>query len=132
MLFALVSVTGMSLLPDTPRWYFAKGRYEEGDKVLSRLFDRSVEDPAVQAMRSSILSSIDFEQDESNHFRLSDLIWDRTTLKVGRRVRISFLILSFQQMMGKLFYISLQVLLVFIFETRLTSIDFRNKCHCLL
>jgi MFS family permease len=100
--FALLSGVGMLFLPDTPRWYYAKGRDAEGDDVLRRLWDRPLEDHRVQGMRSEIMASIQLEAEEDNKFNFLDLIWDRSDLKAGRRIRISFLILSIQQMMGGL------------------------------
>ncbi|KAL2826261.1 general substrate transporter [Aspergillus cavernicola] len=97
--FALVSAIGMFLLPDTPRWYYARGRHDEGDKILARLHDCAVDDEAVQEMRRSIVSSIEFEE-ESKQFNVLDLFWDRTKLRVGHRIRVAFLLLSMQQMMG--------------------------------
>jgi hypothetical protein len=91
----------MYLLPDTPRWYFARGRNEEGVQVLSRLFDKPVEDEHVQEMMKSILISIELEEQDENKFNWVHLFWDRSDLKVGRRVRIAFLILAMQQMMGE-------------------------------
>lgn len=90
----------MFLLPDTPRWYYARGRYEEGDNILARLHDCPVTDKVVQDMRQSIISSIEFEG-ESKSFSVLDLFWDRTELRVGHRIRVAFLLLSMQQMMGK-------------------------------
>jgi hypothetical protein len=90
----------MFLLPDTPRWYYVRGRLEEGDEVLSRLYDRPVLDSDVQAMRRSILQSLELESEETKSLNVLDLFWDRTDLRVGRRLRIAFLILSVQQMMG--------------------------------
>lgn len=91
----------MLLLPDTPRWYYAKGYEAEGDKTLCQIFDAEVHDERVQNMKSSILTSIAFESESDKGFNLLDLIWDRSDLRVGRRIRISFLILAIQQMMGK-------------------------------
>lgn len=65
------------------------------------LLDAPVEDPRVQSMRNSIIASIALEESSSERgFRLLDLIWDRSDLRVGRRIRISFMILALQQMMG--------------------------------
>ena len=91
----------MAFLPDTPRWYYAKGLNEQGDDVLIRLHDSTLDDPAVQDMKSEILASIALEEEEHNKFSLLSLIWDKTELRAGRRIRISFMILSLQQMMGK-------------------------------
>lgn len=98
--FALLSASGMLFLPDTPRWYFAKDRYQDGDDVLCRLHDKPLDHPAVQQMRQQILESIALESEEHSKFNLMHLIWDTSDLRAGRRIRISFLILSVQQMMG--------------------------------
>lgn len=92
----------MLLLPDTPRWYYARGRTQEADETVGLLLDAPVDDPRVQVMRESILASIALEESSRERgFRLVDLIWDRSDLRIGRRIRISFLILAIQQMMGK-------------------------------
>ena len=90
----------MFLLPDTPRWYYAKGRIEEADKTVCSLLDADVDDARVQEMKQSILASIRLEEQDERGFRIMDLIWDTSDLKVGRRIRISFLVLALQQMMG--------------------------------
>lgn len=90
----------MLILPDTPRWYYAKGYDAKGDDVLCRLHDAPLDDPAVQNMKQGILASIKLEENNEKKFNLLDLIWDRSDLRAGRRIRISFMILSLQQMMG--------------------------------
>lgn len=101
-LFALCAGSITLLLPDTPRWYYARGLTQEGDETVSRLIDAPVDDPRVQNMRNSILASIALEESSRERgFRLTDLVWDRSDLRVGLRIRISFLILAIQQMMGK-------------------------------
>jgi len=95
-------------MPDTPRWYYARGRLAEGDSVLSRLHSLPLEDPKVQHQRSEILDSIALEEHEENKLSLKSLVWDNTELRVGRRIRISFMILSIQQMMGELSLLALQ------------------------
>ncbi|KAF1984626.1 general substrate transporter [Aulographum hederae CBS 113979] len=99
-LFAVVAGGCMLLLPDTPRWYYAKGRISEGDEVICNLYDADNDDSRVQEMKQSILASIQLEESGEHSFKLLDLIWDNSDLKAGRRIRISFLILSIQQMMG--------------------------------
>ncbi|KAL2681343.1 hypothetical protein Neosp_008954 [[Neocosmospora] mangrovei] len=100
VLFAVCAGSIVLLLPDTPRWYYAKGYEAEGDKTLCQIFDAEVCDERVQNMKNSILTSIAFESESDKGFNLLDLIWDRSDLRVGRRIRISFLILAIQQMMG--------------------------------
>lgn len=102
MVFALFSGLGISTLPDTPRWYYARNRNEEGLQVLARLYDLPADNTEVLEMQDTIITSIKLEEQDEHKFNWIDLFWDRSDLKVGRRVRISFLILSMQQMMGKL------------------------------
>jgi hypothetical protein len=89
-------------LPDTPRWYYARDRIEEGDAVLALLHDLPTDDEKVQSQKREILTSLQLEAEDENKLNWKSLLfWDNTELRVGRRIRISFLILSIQQMMGK-------------------------------
>ncbi|CAI7672880.1 unnamed protein product [Penicillium crustosum] len=98
--FAIISVYGMLLLPDTPRWYYATNRIEEGDNVLARLHGLPLDNDRVQAQKEEIQASIRLEESEKSKFNMSLLLWDTTDLRIGRRIRIAFLILSIKQMMG--------------------------------
>lgn len=98
--FAIISGSCLLFLPDTPRWYYARDRIQEGDIVLALLNDRPLEDPHVQEQKRDILRSIQMEAEDENKLSLLSLVWDNAELRVGRRIRISFLILSIQQMMG--------------------------------
>jgi MFS family permease len=100
-LFALSSGSIMFFLPDTPRWYYAKGREAEGDQVLHKLHDKEIEHPDVQHQKQEIMNSLKLESEEENKFNIWGLFWDNSDLRAGRRIRISFLVLSIQQMMGK-------------------------------
>ncbi|ETN37508.1 uncharacterized protein HMPREF1541_07130 [Cyphellophora europaea CBS 101466] len=97
--FAITSGIGILLLPDTPRWYYIKGRTEEGDQVLSALHDLPIDHEHVQAQRTQILRAIDVENSQEA-FKLSTLLWDNTELQAGRRLRTSAVILGIQQLMG--------------------------------
>jgi hypothetical protein len=88
-------------LPDTPRWYYATGREADGDNILTRLHELPLEHPNVQRMKHEIIDSIKLEEQEENRFNFFDLIWDTSDLRVGRRIRMAFLLLVFQNMMGK-------------------------------
>lgn len=98
-LFAFVSFCGMALLPDTPRWYYARGKMDKGDDVLARLHGMPLDSEPVQRQKQEILDTIELEKTHAR-INLLDLLWDRSELKTGRRLRISFLILAIQQNMG--------------------------------
>jgi hypothetical protein len=90
----------MYLLPDTPRWYYAAGREADGDAVLSRLHSLAIDHPDVQSQKREIMLAIKLEEQSENKFRFLDLIWDRSELRAGRRIRIAYLLMVFQNMMG--------------------------------
>ena len=102
MVFAICAGGIMACLSDTPRRYYAKGYQEAGDETLCRIFDATMDGHRVHSMRSAILASIEL-QSSSNMKQLNfvDLIWDRSSLRASRHIRISFLILAIQQMMGQ-------------------------------
>ena len=89
--FAIFSACLLFMLPDTPRWYYARGRPDEGDDVLARLHSLPIEHPAVQLVKAEILASLKEEEGEEN-FNWLCLFWDNTELQFGRRLRTSFLI----------------------------------------
>lgn len=106
-IFSILSGVSMFFLPDTPRWYYVRGRTEEGDKTLARLYGiyrTGTIDytgmPEVQEMKSTIMASFRVEEEAENKLTWLSLVWDNTPLRVGRRVRISFIILGIQQSMG--------------------------------
>ncbi|KAK7900272.1 hypothetical protein LTR67_004018 [Exophiala xenobiotica] len=97
--FAIFSATLLFMLPDTPRWYYARGHHDKGDQVLARLHSLPVEHPAVQLVKGDILDSLKEEGDEEKLNWLC-LFWDNTELQFGRRLRTSFLINWAQQFLG--------------------------------
>lgn len=74
-------------LPDTPRWYFAKGKTQEGDAALCRLFDQSIESSIVDATKSEILASLELERMDTQGLRLKDFFWDTSDTQAARRIR---------------------------------------------
>jgi hypothetical protein len=84
----------MLLLPDTPRWYYARDLIEEGDSVLSRLHGLPKDHPDVIHQKNEILDSIRLEEADENRLSLKSLIWDNTELRVGRRIVGAFLVIK--------------------------------------
>jgi len=89
--FAIFSATLLFMLPDTPRWYYARGRMAEGDSVLARLHALPVHHESVQAVKADIMTSLE-EEDDTGKISIAILFWDNTELQFGRRLRTSFLI----------------------------------------
>lgn len=106
-IFSIMSGGSMFFLPDTPRWYYIRDRLAEGDRTLSRLYGVYRKDvinhndfPEIQAMKATIMENFKVEEEPENKLTWLSIIWDNTPLRVGRRVRISFMILAIQQSMG--------------------------------
>ncbi|KAJ5892650.1 hypothetical protein N7504_009341 [Penicillium tannophilum] len=106
-ILAILSGATMVFLPDTPRWYYARDRIDEGDKTLSRIYgvyrtgiNNSNDIEEIRVLKASIMENFEVEEESSNRLTPLSLIWDNTPLRVGRRVRISFIILAIQQSMG--------------------------------
>lgn len=91
----------MIMLPDTPRWYYERNRHDEGDRVLAALHDLPLDHEDVQGVKKEILDVIALETASGSTLNIMDIFWDRSKMKFGRRLRISFLVLAFQQNMGE-------------------------------
>ncbi|KAF4549764.1 Sugar (and other) transporter-like protein 17 [Elsinoe fawcettii] len=107
--FAIFSTAGLIFLPDTPRWYYARGRIDEGTSVLARLHGLPIDHPNVIAQREEVLASI--REESGAKFNVWLIFWDNSDYQVGRRLRTSFLILFVQQFLGinMLVYFSTQI-----------------------
>ena len=92
--FCITAFTIVWFLPDTPRWYYARGRIAEGDTTLARLNNTDVIDPFVQETKNRILKviEIDTEASKSLHWKqfLTMGVVDHTRLKVYQRLVICF------------------------------------------
>ena len=68
--------------------------------MLASLHNLPLDSEPVQRQRQEILDTIAME---SSHAKINvlDLLWDRSKLKTGRRLRVAFLILAIQQNMGQ-------------------------------
>ncbi|GIJ92484.1 hypothetical protein Asppvi_001761 [Aspergillus pseudoviridinutans] len=54
----LISPGGFRLLSNSPRWLFARERYEEGERVIAALMGREIADHDVQLQKTLILDSL--------------------------------------------------------------------------
>lgn len=93
-IFAFVSGGTMWFLPDTPRWYYARKRNDEGDHVLSVLYDEPIDSKAVQDTRRHIIDALEAENAASEKLHwtmfLTGGIIDRTRMKIIRRICMCF------------------------------------------
>jgi hypothetical protein len=94
----------MFFLPDTPRWYYARGRHDEGDAVLARLNDVPVDSPIVQETKREILLAIEVELEANSSIHWTQFltmgIIDRTPMRSIRRICICFWLPMIREWMG--------------------------------
>lgn len=84
----------MFFLPDTPRWYYARNRIEEGDAALSQLNDEDINSEAVQETKNQIMNAINIELEANESISWQQFLTmgfvDTTRLKIVRRLIICF------------------------------------------
>ena len=92
--FAITSGGCMWFLPDTPRWYYARGRPELGDDALCRLADLPLDDPKIQRTRQEIFMAMEAEEEAKSSLKwtqfLTSGVTDKTPLRIVRRLCICF------------------------------------------
>ena len=103
-IFAFISGGTMWYLPDTPRWYYARNRFEEGDAILARLNDTEIDHPKVQNTRREILANIEAELEANSSLHWKDFltsgIVDKTRMKIIRRLCMCFWLPMIREWMG--------------------------------
>lgn len=98
-MFALITLTTLPFLPETPRWLYAHDRKNEAIRVLARLHDCSEDNTVVKQTEEEMETSLRVEQ-EATKFSLRDLINDKSSIKNTRRLALCFLIQFWQQFTG--------------------------------
>lgn len=103
-LFAISAGGCMFFLPDTPRFYYVKNRFAEGDDALERLSDLPLSHEKVQGIKQSILLTIQAELEATSSLKLKQFatmgIVDHTPMKVIRRLCICFWLPVIREWMG--------------------------------
>lgn len=99
IVFALGTVISLPFLPESPRFLYANGKHEEGDKVLEALADEPLESTRVQTNRSEILASIEVDN-ALGEFSLKNLIRDKSGQQIQKRIGLAMLIQVIQEMTG--------------------------------
>lgn len=93
-IFAIVSGGCMWFMPDTPRWYYARNRPEEGDATLCQLSDLPFEHPKIQQIKREIMLAMEAEEEAKSSLKWTQFITfgitDKTPLRIVRRLSICF------------------------------------------
>ncbi|KIY72315.1 general substrate transporter [Cylindrobasidium torrendii FP15055 ss-10] len=98
--FVIVPIVILHGALESPRWFYAKGRMDEGDESLERLLGKSISDPELQAQRKEMIAAIRLEEQESLQITFTSMFKrDTTETKITKRIWISWLM-----QMGKPFF----------------------------
>ena len=97
--FSVVSISILWWLPDTPRWYYAKGREAEGDRVLERLHGKTLS-VEMQQDKLEIFASIELENAGTAGLRLKDFFWDTSEMQSARRIRTGMIVFALTYLSG--------------------------------
>ncbi|MCJ1414246.1 hypothetical protein MMC32_000572 [Xylographa parallela] len=109
--------------PDTPRYYYAKGRIADGDALLERLYVESITTTEVQQAKLSILASLELERADSASLRIKDFFWDTSEMQAARRIRTGMILIGVAYLMGidMIFYYMTTIFQVYIGLAPLTA-----------
>lgn len=80
---------------DSPRWYYLRGRDDEGLAVLKQLYP---DEDTVLSVQSEIMTELREEKGES--LKLSSLIIDKTPTQAMRRIRDGVILVGVAYLMG--------------------------------
>jgi hypothetical protein len=121
--WAFATVAVLYSNPDTPRWFYAKGRTAEADSILERLYGKSITDSEVQQAKLDILASLELERTEAASLRIRDFIWDTSAMQTARRIRTGMILVGMAYLMGidMIFYYTSTIFEVYIGLKPLTA-----------
>lgn len=80
---------------DSPRWYYLRGRDEEGLAVLKQLYS---DEETVLSIQSEIVREL--REEKGENLKLSSLIVDKTPTQAMRRIRDGVILVGIAYLMG--------------------------------
>ncbi|KAF2842057.1 sugar transporter-like protein [Patellaria atrata CBS 101060] len=121
--WSLLTLAFIWPLPDTPRYYFAKGLPEEGDVVLERMFNQTTSEGPAETAKKDILASLELEKADTARLRIKDFFWDTSDLQAARRIRTGVILVGGAYLIGTnmIFYYMTTIFQVYIGLEPLTA-----------
>lgn len=84
--------------PDTPRYLYAKDQDAEGNALLERLYEKSIDEPVV-IQSKDILASLELERTATAGLRIKDF-WDTSDMQAARHIRTGVILVGVAYLMG--------------------------------
>jgi len=99
IVFALITLSTILLLPESPRWLYGHGRKDESISVLSRLMSCDEDDEQVLYIVNEMEEAVRLESEQVK-FQLKSILKDQTDVKTTRRLILCFMVQMMQQFTG--------------------------------
>ncbi|KAL9109794.1 MAG: hypothetical protein Q9227_005663 [Pyrenula ochraceoflavens] len=132
--FALCTIIGFWSLPDTPRYFYAKGQTAQADSVLEQLYASPLSEPHVQHAKDEIIASLELERADSATLKITDFFWDTSSLQAARRIRTGVFLVGIAYLMGinVIFYYTTTIFQVYIGLAPLTASGLAGAANTVL
>lgn len=98
--FSIATIGMVYFLPESPRLLYDKGQIDEADQILCRLKDKPIDHPDIVRERTEILAAISLEHSQPQ-MSVRRLLFEKSELKLLRRIVIGFSCQCIQQLTGK-------------------------------
>lgn len=98
--WGILTILAFLRVPETPRYYYAKGHEEKADRTLEQVYGAALTDARVQYAKAEILASLELERVAAPSLKITDFFWDTSKMQVARRIRTGVLLVGIAYLMG--------------------------------
>ena len=98
VVFILLTFATIFLLPESPRYLYARGHIEDADHIMARIYSVPVDSAQVAKQRSDVFAALEMEKEYN--FTFKNLFVDNSPVNTTWRLWLGVLVQFFQQMDG--------------------------------
>lgn len=98
LVFVVLTYSMILFLPESPRYLYAIGEYEDADDVVARIYNCQLSDKLVERHREDVLAALRAEKEFK--FRFKDIFFDESPVNTSWRIWLGIIVQFLQQMDG--------------------------------
>lgn len=98
--WSLATMGVLSMCPETPRYFYAKGKLVEADAIVERLYEQSINEKVAAQAKADILASLELERAATASLKIKDFFWDTSDMQSARRIRTGVILIGIAYLMG--------------------------------